>query len=904
MPGRTYERVNLKPTVKMLELEKRSKDEPTPASDLAPVLFKRKEASRVVAGMISVIEDSLIKGRTPELRVQVIIKKFIEHPDIRKVLRFMDQSASTLSASEQTARDGIIRRLGQALADCKNSNSTDGRLLRQTLLNICAPEKNSNLLRATARVLNLKSCKGLVAGQLRVLQYRAQIDADGDGLIDSESDGDIPDAVQEKKILCRESPWVPPERKTRSGVLSETQKILAQKTWHDKTRPTANRKNIAKRDGKMHPVHWLEDTEFNFYRAHLKAHNLYFTDQLLVRGVSKSTHTMKLRSVFTSYGEIVSIKIFKKYAYVCFKHAESAKAAVAAAGRGGRALEVNEDRVTTEVTFRPLIGFRKFQQERPFYVKPVCQATCVCQTCHGMRLLFDAFMRYDRWDVASPEISELIHDIKRAAGSLSPTVELVLELLMCEADPDSEYLKKSCCFGECKQCRLDEFFEKAHVQDEEKNALAGQDGVPLHIKYGSYKNVELEALDKEGKPRTKLVVSTSELPPSEFVELFRTSLRLHATHKFIACHQSSRRAYLKANMDADAKAWEMDFGENYEIIFGIEVQSEHWSHSQVTLFIIISHELDEDGELLSVANVVISSDLKHGSEAVQHYFASILGTDKKKFKVHWVDTDGAASHFKNRFTFQFICELKDLIGATILAWETCAPGHGKGPWDGLCAVIKSWLRRYEIQRKTTCARDTFSPRGVFEVLRARQVDWVAQLHDRNTINMISFWYVPVLGEDCPPGPNVLGPVPRARSRPCVTSIAGIRTHFFFLAIDATTMWMRKLSCHCEECRHGEFKKCGNDAECGAWQVKILKSNATAPVSLRSMKSALAAKRRNLARAGAAAVLRQLLGPSFDCRTDIMAIVTDVLALESADNELGFHSGWRLSRVRRFNIKGN
>ena len=236
----------------------------------------------------------------------------------------------------------------------------------------------------------------------------------------------------------------------------------------------------------------------------------------------------------------------------------------------------------------------------------------------------------------------------------------------------------------------------------------------------------------------------------------------------------------------------------------------------MTLFIIISHELDEDGELLSVANVVISSDLKHDSEAVQHYFASILGTDKKKFKVHWVDTDGAASHFKNRFTFQFICELKDLIGATILAWETCAPGHGKGPWDGLCAVIKSWLRRYEIQRKTTGARDTFSPRGVFEVLRARQVDWVAQLHDRNTINMISFWYVPVLGEDCPPGPNVLGPVPRARSRPCVTSIAGIRTHFFFLAIDATTMWMRKLSCHCEECRHGEFKKLRK--RCGMWRV--------------------------------------------------------------------------------------
>ncbi len=93
----------------------------------------------------------------------------------------------------------------------------------------------------------------------------------------------------------------------------------------------------------------------------------------------------------------------------------------------------------------------------------------------------------------------------------------------------------------------------------------------------------------------------------------------------------------------------------------------------------------------------------------------------------------------------------------------------------------------------------------------------------------------------------------------MTSIEGIRTHFFFLEIDATTMchWMRKLSCHYEECRHGEFKKCGNDAGCGVWQViKILKSNATASVSLHSTKSALDAKRRNLARA---AVLGQLLG---------------------------------------------
>jgi hypothetical protein len=29
-------------------------------------------------------------------------------------------------------------------------------------------------------------------------------------------------------------------------------------------------------------------------------------------------------------------------------------------------------------------------------------------------------------------------------------------------------------------------------------------------------------------------------------------------------------------------------------------------------------------------------------------------------------------------------------------WETCAPGHGKGPWDGLTAVLKCFLRRHDL----------------------------------------------------------------------------------------------------------------------------------------------------------------------------------------------------------------
>ena len=35
---------------------------------------------------------------------------------------------------------------------------------------------------------------------------------------------------------------------------------------------------------------------------------------------------------------------------------------------------------------------------------------------------------------------------------------------------------------------------------------------------------------------------------------------------------------------------DMDFSENYDIVHKVEIQSEHWSHQQVTLFIVITHK--------------------------------------------------------------------------------------------------------------------------------------------------------------------------------------------------------------------------------------------------------------------------------------------------------------------------
>ncbi len=164
--------------------------------------------------IISAIEDLLIVDRDPTARLALVLHKLVEHPDIRKVLNHLALVENVgLSEKEHEAQKGIIERLGEALNSAKLSSSSDGRRLRQELMNIAAPKAGSGLVRATARLLGLKSYRGLLAGQSRVQEYFDMIDAEG-GSGDSESDGDLDkEETRANIILRRESPWIAPDRK-------------------------------------------------------------------------------------------------------------------------------------------------------------------------------------------------------------------------------------------------------------------------------------------------------------------------------------------------------------------------------------------------------------------------------------------------------------------------------------------------------------------------------------------------------------------------------------------------------------------------------------------------------------------------------------------------------------------
>ena len=235
----------------------------------------------------------------------------------------------------------------------------------------------------------------------------------------------------------------------------------------------------------------------------------------------------------------------------------------------------------------------------------------------------------------------------------------------------------------------------------------------------------------------------------------------------------------------------------------------------------------------------------------------------------YFNTDGAPSHFKNRFTMQSLFKFKTRSGATTVVWETCAPGHGKGPWDGIGAVVKRFCRRMERENKVYAngARDVFCL-----LLDSFQKDKVGS---RVAIDAFVFHYILSPSEPTLSGENVWSPIIRPSARPTVTSITGIRSSFCFRVAGANVLAVRELSCRCRCCLEHRWTDCKN-ADAGSWRrVTMTCSAAAAGTRTRSsQRQIVSAQRRGFAQ---------------QCK------IGDVIAMESANDAEGF-SFW-LARVQ-------
>lgn len=170
------------------------------------------------------------------------------------------------------------------------------------------------------------------------------------------------------------------------------------------------------------------------------------------------------------------------------------------------------------------------------------------------------------------------------------------------------------------------------------------------------------------------------------------------THCYTKDVQGAYFELSKLSVSEDEVVIQVDFSENYQTFHQDEIQSAHWSYSQITLFTCCVWTTE------GVKSVCMVSDcLSHDKSAVHVFltklFQYVKAGNPKVTKIRTF-SDGCAAQFKNRFLFSNLSWYKTNYELDNLEWNFFATSHGKGPVDGLGGSVKRVIRKKVLSRKS------------------------------------------------------------------------------------------------------------------------------------------------------------------------------------------------------------
>mmetsp|Transcript_8519 Transcript_8519/g.26222 ORF Transcript_8519/g.26222 Transcript_8519/m.26222 type:complete len:200 (+) Transcript_8519:3125-3724(+) len=146
----------------------------------------------------------------------------------------------------------------------------------------------------------------------------------------------------------------------------------------------------------------------------------------------------------------------------------------------------------------------------------------------------------------------------------------------------------------------------------------------------------------------------------------------------------------------------------------------------------------------TVAHVFATADRKHDTHAVQLFLTRVMDwfnetVPDEKFTKAYLRSDNAGQHFKNRYSLRFLTALFVMYNLQDAAWDYGCPGHGKGPWDGLGGMIKSWLRRTVLAMGID--EVDLDAKDCYERLKAHfdSDEWRAEHADKTIQQIIMHW---------------------------------------------------------------------------------------------------------------------------------------------------------------------
>lgn len=167
------------------------------------------------------------------------------------------------------------------------------------------------------------------------------------------------------------------------------------------------------------------------------------------------------------------------------------------------------------------------------------------------------------------------------------------------------------------------------------------------------------------------------------------------THQHLKKLQQQHIAEVKACVKAEQLCLVLhcDFAENWSVILPQEIQGYHWSNDQVSIFTGVTYVQNKTS---SVA--VISDDRGHDSAHALLAMSKIIQKLQTQAQKITIISDGAPSHFKNRY------QLFELTKSPVpIEWVFSATGHGKGPCDGIGGLLKHHATKHNLSSPSTAA---------------------------------------------------------------------------------------------------------------------------------------------------------------------------------------------------------
>ena len=191
-------------------------------------------------------------------------------------------------------------------------------------------------------------------------------------------------------------------------------------------------------------------------------------------------------------------------------------------------------------------------------------------------------------------------------------------------------------------------------------------------------------------------IEVKEGTVSDCVEQLSDHLPQFLNHVYVKRRQSQTFKSFRENVGNNEVVIQIDFSENYTCREQDEIQAAHWNNRQISIFTAVAWFKKEcDSEIQKQSFALISDYMAHDKYVVDSYIRTIFSElieilpELKQVKIF---SDGAASHFKQKFTLCHMTYLSEVFGFPI-EWHFFESYHGKGAVDAIGGHVKrlAWL---------------------------------------------------------------------------------------------------------------------------------------------------------------------------------------------------------------------